>query len=120
MSYDLIHDTGELRKLMLDNPDLPIVVLAGDEANHGDWCWEYCNRVSCCIAEILDVHTPYDSEDGIVFSDKDDFREAVAEELGDKGICIAMSDAEFDAAVEREVKMYDGCWKKVIAIYADN
>ena len=120
MSYDLIHDTGELRKLMLDNPDLPIVVLAGEEANHGEWYWEYCNRVSCCIAEILAVHTPYDGEDGIVFSDKDDFCEAVAEKLGDKEIYKKMPDADFDAAVEREVKMYDGCWRKVIAIYADN
>lgn len=29
----LIHDASELRKLIAENPDLPIVVLAGDEAN---------------------------------------------------------------------------------------
>ena len=32
----LIHDATELRKLIAENPDLPIVVIAGEEANNGD------------------------------------------------------------------------------------
>lgn len=30
--YSLSKETGELRKLILENPDLPIVVLAGQDA----------------------------------------------------------------------------------------
>lgn len=34
-NIDLIHDATELRKLIAENPDLPIVVLAGEDANNG-------------------------------------------------------------------------------------
>ena len=33
----LIHDASELRKLITENPDLSIVVLAGEDANNGDF-----------------------------------------------------------------------------------
>ena len=32
-SYTLSKESDELKKLILENPDLPIVVLAGEEAN---------------------------------------------------------------------------------------
>lgn len=118
--YGLIHDATKLRKLIAENPDLPIVVLAGEEANHGEWGWEYCNDVDCSITEILDIKTPYDRDDGIVFNDKGDFEEAVAYVLEDREECKNMSDAEFDEAVRREMAMYDGCWRKVIAVYVTN
>lgn len=44
MSYELIHDATELRKLIAENPDLPIVVLASEEANSGEWGWQYSNH----------------------------------------------------------------------------
>jgi hypothetical protein len=31
--YGLTHKSNELRKLIIENPDLPIVVLASDDAN---------------------------------------------------------------------------------------
>lgn len=118
--YEIIHDATALRKLIAENPDLPIVVLAGEEANHGEWGWEYCNDVDCSIKEILDIKTPFDREDGIIFDDKGDFEEAVADVLADKEECKNMTDAEFDEAVKREAALYDGCWRKVIAVYVSN
>ena len=118
--YRLIHDATALRKLITENPDLPIVVLAGEEVNHGEWGWEYCNGVDCYITEILDIKTPFDRDDGIVFDDKCDFEEAVAEVLADRESFKNMSNTEFDEAVKREAAMYDGCWRKVIAVYVTN
>ena len=54
MSYSLTHSSDELKKLILENPDLPIVVLAGEEASGYDFYWTYCSSVSCHISEILD------------------------------------------------------------------
>lgn len=34
--YSLVKETEELRKLILENPDLPIVVLVGRDCNCGD------------------------------------------------------------------------------------
>lgn len=118
--YGLIHDATKLRKFIAENPDLPIVVLAGEEANGGDWSWVYCASVDCNITEILDIKTPYDRDDGIVFDDKGDFEEAVADVLEDREECKNMSNTEFDEAVKREAAMYDGCWRKVIAVYVTN
>lgn len=120
MSCELIHDATELRKLIAENPDLPIVVLASEEANHGEWGWEYCANVSCEVQEILDVKTPFDREDGIVFHDRGDFEEAIADEVCDRFPYKEMSNEEFDKAVACEAAMYDGCWKKVIAVYVSN
>lgn len=33
----IIHDSAELRQLIAENPKLPIVVLAGENANTGDY-----------------------------------------------------------------------------------
>lgn len=120
MNYELIHDATELRKLIAENPDLPIVVLASEEANSGEWGWQYCNDVSCAVQEILDVKTPYDRNDGIIFHDRGDFEEAIAYTLCDRQFFKSLSNKEFDEAVHREAAMYDGCWKKVIAIYVSN
>lgn len=118
--YGLVHDAAALRKLITENPDLPIVVIAGEEANSGDWGWQYCNDVDCNITEILDIKTPFDRDDGIIFDDRGDFEEAVAYVLEDREECKTMTNAEFDEAVKREVAMYDGCWRKVIAVYVTN
>lgn len=120
MSYELIHDASELRKLIVENPELPIVVLASEEANDGIWGWQYCNNVSCGIQEILDVKTPFDRDDGIIFHDRDDFEEAIYDEVYDRYPYKEMSNEELDKAIAREAAMYDGCWRKVIAIYASN
>ena len=50
----LTHNADELKILIAENPDLPIVVLASDDANCGDYCWQYCYSVSFGLDEILD------------------------------------------------------------------
>ena len=113
----LIHDASELRKLIAENPDLPIVILAGEEANSGDPYWMYCSSVSAGLDEVLDIHTPYDGE--TVFTDKDEFEEAVSDAMWNKE-SSELSDSEFDAMVKAEVAKYEPYWRKVIAVYADN
>lgn len=114
----VIHDSEKLRQLIAENPDLPIVVLAGDNASSEDWAWTYCAEVSCSIDEILDVHTPYDCGGEKVFTDRDEFLEDIEESLYDRN--PEMSPADIEAAAKREADMYEGCWRKVIAIWANN
>jgi len=118
LSTGLVHDSYELRKLIAENPDLPIVVLAGEEANNcGDYYWMYCSEVSASLDEILDTTTPYNEEK--VFTDRVEFKEAVSDHLINDET-EKLSDAEFDALVEAEVAKYDPYWRKVIAIWATN
>lgn len=116
--YKLVHDAEELRKLIAENPDLPIVVIAGEEANNGDYCWMYCSDVSFGISYILDVNTPYDKDDSI-FTDKSELMDAVTDFMAD-AVTDGASEEELDARIAAEVAKYEPYWKKVIAIYATN
>lgn len=117
-NIDLIHDATELRKLIAENPDLPIVVLAGEEANNGgNYYWMYCSSVSASIEEILYIHTPYDED--AIFTDKDYFEEAVCDALNNKETS-ELSEDEFDSLVKAEIAKYEPYWRKVIAVYANN
>lgn len=112
----LVHDSERLRKLIAENPDLAIVVLAGDEANNGDFSWMYCTDVDCCIDSILDVRTPYDREDR-VFTDKDEFEESIVDSIPYDD---TRTEAEIEVFVQSELDKYEPYWRKVIAIYATN
>ena len=116
--YNLVHDATELRKLISENPDLPIVVIAGEEANSGDYCWMYCSDVSFSVEYILDVKTPYDREES-VFTDKTEFEDAVSDYAADN-LPSDLPDEVFDEIVKNEIAKYEPYWKKVIAIYATN
>lgn len=116
MSSLITKDTDELKKLIAENPDLSIVVLAGDCANDGDHSWTYCSCISFSIDEILDCD--YLDDGDTVFTDRDEFEEKIAD-----GLCSEYADKpdeEFEAAIAREVQKYEPYWKKVIAIWATN
>lgn len=118
--YTLIHDASDLRRLIAENPTLPIVVLAGEEACSYDWYWTYCCDVKFGFTEILDMKTPYDDDGGKIFTDRDELYEAVFERFEDDPRYADLESPEFDAAVNAEVKKYESGWIKAIAIYATN
>ena len=113
----VVKDATELRKMIAYYPDLPIVVMAGEECNTGDYSWMYCSSVHCKLDEILDVHTPYDRE--AVFTNEDDFEEAVCNGLYNEDT-EKLSCEEYDALIKAEVEKYKPYWKPVIAVYVDN
>ena len=116
-NFTVTQKTDELKKLIFENPELPIVVLAGEDANSGYWGWMYCSNISFGISEILDYDI-YDYDDSM-FTDRDKFEEKIADDVADE--CDdGISDEEFDELVRHELEKYEPYWKKVIAIYADN
>lgn len=114
--YRLSEKTDELKRLISENPDLPIVVLAGEEANDGDHYWTYCSRISFELAEILDCD--YHDYDDVIFTDRERLEEKISEDLYDD--YHSKSDAEYDEAVAAKMKELEPYWQKVIAIYATN
>lgn len=116
-NYGLVHDSAELRKLMQEHPGCPVVVLANEESACLDYAWTYCSRIRCAMSQILDVVTPYDHEEN-VFTDKEEFRDAIAEAIDVAHPCY--TDSELEEAVEAEYKKYEEYWRDVIAIYASN
>lgn len=116
MSYSLTHSSDELKKLIFENPDLPIVVLAGEEASSYDFYWTYCSSVSCHLSEILNCD--YSDYDDTVFTDRDRLREKIEDDLYDE--YHDKSDEEYEAAVKSKLEELEPYWEKVIAICATN
>ena len=120
---ELTKSSDELKKLIAENPDLPIVVLAEYDLPT-DYSWTYAASISFRISEILDCYAPFNDE--TVCTDRDDFEERLADWLCDRddifddsGKCPAnMTDEEFDVFLKEEKERYAPYWTKVIAIYA--
>lgn len=119
MDYDFIKDSAELRRLIAENPDLPIAVLCGEYAASDDYAYTYCTQVTCSVDEILDCETPYDNN-GYIETDRDNFREMMGDWLCDQAGYENMPDDEFEAALKAEIAKYDKHWKKCICIWATN
>lgn len=116
-----MHDSSELRKLIAENPELPIIVCAGENANTGEWGWEYCSKMYCEVAEVLDFDLPFG--EGHIYDDWDEFEEKLREYMEDhtpKSDLATMTGEEFDLLVKKKLATYEPYWKKVILINVDN
>ena len=108
----------KFRKILNEHPDLPVVFLANEEANTGDYSLVYCESVQVGIGEILNEETPYDRD--TTFTDRDDFMEAIGDAICDQEEYKAMSDKEFDEAIEKIAAQYDDKWVEVIEVVVGN
>lgn len=110
--------TDELKKLIAEHPDYPIVVLCNSDVvcDDGD-AWWYAPSLRFSIGEILDCEQ--DICDGKVFFDRDDFEEAIQCYLEYEDYTYGMTDEEFSAEIKRIEEKYEPYWKKVITIIAD-
>lgn len=110
--------TDELKKLIAEHPDYPIVVLCSYEVcGDDDFYWWYAPHISFCIGEILDCEQ--DINDEKVYTDRNDFEEDLTDTLGYNEDYAEATDEEFDAIVKAELAKYEPYWKKVIQIKAD-
>ena len=118
MPTGLLKSGAGLRQMLLDYPDLPLLVFAGEDANSGDYYYMSCCSVNANIGEFLDCEQTINDER--IYEDRDDFRKDVADLLADMDENCTLSDDEFDAKVDETVAQYDPYWKKCIIVYVDN
>lgn len=112
----LIHDTTELRQLILENPDLPIVVLAdGETSCADDSMWWYQSDVRCCKDIMLDYDLEWTDR---TYDDEDDFEEDLADYLYDEH--EELSEVELEELVKEKLKFYEPYWRDVIMVRVSN
>ena len=114
----LSKSSDELKQLIAENPDLPIVFLVGQYAASDDYGYTYCTQIHFSIEEILDCTLPFG--DDYVYNDRDDFENALSDYLADCEEYENLSDEEFQTLLDKELSKYEPYWKKVIAITGDN
>lgn len=117
--FNIVKDSTELRKMIAENPELPIVIMASHEAVADEFYWTYCSAVHCEVGEILDYECPW--KEGLVYSDRIEFEEDLADYLSDTIENVAtMSDEEFNYLLNTQKDAYDEYWHKAIIVKADN
>lgn len=114
----IVKNLSKLRQMILDNPDLPIVVLAGDCASDGEHRWTYCSKVNVGIDTILDADILNYGD--CVFCDRKDLEDYLTNELDTYPDNENLSNEEFNMKLQKEIKKYEPYWKKVICIWVDN
>lgn len=86
-----LKDCEELKKLIVENPSLPLLVFAGEDAWNEEYAYSSCNP-GCVLIEEL---TLYNDE----FVDKSDYEEFIRDDLSNDHDYDNLSDDEFDLAV---------------------
>lgn len=91
-----LNDTTKLRKMILDNPDLPLLVFAGEESYTGEYGYNQAD-----VGKV-DVEKLTLFED--MWLNKDDYREKISDQLCGDDKYTHLSDEEFDTLVDMKVK----------------
>lgn len=113
-----VKQTDELKELIAEHPDYPIVVMCSNEVCAGDdFIWWYAPCLSFDIGEILDCEQEINDER--IYVERDQFEEDLQDRLADDERYENLSDAEFDKVVKAELAKYEPYWKNVIVIRAD-
>lgn len=107
-AFDLsMNDSTELRKLIMENPDLPLLIFCGEDGWHDIAPYEQTDARCKGIEEL----TLY----GEMWRDKDDYIDALRDDLASEEEYIDLSDEEFDRMIEEKVKETEFC--KAIVVY---
>ena len=102
-----LNDTTKLRKLIMENPDLPLLIFCGEEAWSGEFPYE---RAEAGRTEIEEL-TLYKDH----WMDKDDYEERLSDELCDREEYASLTDKEFDRMIKEKVEEAE--YVKAIVIY---
>lgn len=100
-------DSKELRQLILDNPDLPLVVFSSDDGG-GDYGYMQVDVESARVEEL----TIYNDE---VWLTKDDLEDKLMDDLCDAPEYENLSNEEYEKAIKKKVE--ETAFIKAIAVY---
>lgn len=102
---------NELRKLILQNPDLPIMVCCGEEAYTGEWHYECHFDYSCAIVECTWFGDKY-------FDDRQELIDYILENIMDNATFDTFfNDKEREEWAENYIKEHNIVFEKYIQIY---
>ncbi len=102
-----LNDTTVLRNLILENPELPLLIFCGENAYSGEYGYE---QADASHGEIKNL-TLYNDQ----WMDEDDYEESLAEALCDEDEYKDMSDKEFVELISKKVAETE--FVKAIVIY---
>lgn len=107
MAFMTERNCENLKKLIVENPELPLLIFAGEDAWSGEYAYESVNAGYSDIKEI----TLYDHQ----WFDRDDFEDELRNDMADDERYENLSEEEFDEEVTKIVSETE--FLKAIVIY---
>lgn len=112
---NLLNSVTELRKLVIENPNLPLVVSASDSEYIGDCLSISCSNICAYIGEII-IYKNGVCKDRAY--EKEDFKDVLFDELVYEH--PELDDDELSDLFKKKMNEYEPCWKKCIIVHVDN
>ena len=110
-----LHRTDELRQMIIDHPELPLLVFASEDANIGDYTYMCCTWIKVEMGEYLDdEHNDVNPE--LCYIDREEFEDDVDLHLDSEGL----SNEEYEKKLNDEIAKYEPFWKPCIILYVGN
>lgn len=103
----------KLIKIIQDNPDLDIVVMASTDEFTDKYGWILLERLK---GEVVDIYRRPDFE--TLYFDKEEIIEELRSYLANNEEYVNMSDEEYDKMCEEKAKDY--FYKRAIVIWGEN
>lgn len=100
-------DCTELKKLIIENPQAPLLIFAGEEANSGQWGYESVDS-GCPVLEEITLYDEF-------WYTKDDYEDKLRDDMAYDERYKDLLDAEFDAEVDKIIS--ETAFVKAIVIY---
>ena len=100
-------DCTELKKLIIENPQAPLLIFAGEEANSGQWSYESVD-FGCPVLEEITLYDEF-------WATRDDYEDRLRDDMAYDERYKNLPDAEFDAEVEKIIS--ETAFVKAIVIY---
>jgi len=106
--------TGEqVRKLLAEHPELPILFRVCTEELCGEWRYEFMSSAYAEIGEVLDCYQDVDEE--LIFIDREEFEDRIRDSLP-----YGLTDDEVEAETAAKLAEYEPYWKKCILVTVGN
>lgn len=102
-----LNDATKLRKLILENPDLPLLIFAGEESWSDNFPYEQVDASRASV-ETLTLY-------GDIWMDEDDYEDRLRDNLCDFEEYKNLSDKEYDKMIEQ--KIAETVFAKAITVY---
>ena len=90
-----LNDTTALRKLILENPDLPLLIFCGEDSWHDEYPYEQADVISAKIEELTNYN------DWWLY--KGDYEDKLSDDLCDQEEYKDLSDEEYNQMIEQKV-----------------
>lgn len=102
-----LNDTTELRNLILENPELPLLIFCGEDSWHDEYPYEQADVGKVGIQEL----TFYNDW----WMDKEDYEDRLSDDLCDEEEYKDLSDQEYNQMIEQKVAETE--FVKAIVVY---